>query len=155
MFKDYLEDGIESLYSDELDCRRPIEDKLFFTIGEKNVIEADHPEDPLNQNDRHKFGQPILRFGKVGGGEKVVNDENLRHLLSEQYGIVCFDSDMDQVMESIDGNRKDSFMVIRSIVDYQDGSTNKEWQPYSSLCAAAFMKTVLCALPVAPPHSPY
>lgn len=119
------------------------------------MIEADHPEDPSNRTDRHKLGQPALRFGKVGGGEKVVNDENLRHLLSEQYGIVCFDSDMDQVMESIDGNRKDSFMVIRSIVDYQDGSTNKEWQPYASLCAAAFMKTVLCALPVAPPHSPY
>lgn len=144
----YLEEGIDSLYSDELDCRRPKEDKLFFTIEDKNLIEANHPEpeDPLN-TDRRQYGMPMLRFGKVGGGENIVNDENLRHLLSEQYGIVIFDSDVDQVMESIEGNRKESFMIIRSVVDYQDGSSNKEWQPYSALCAAAFMKTIICALP--------
>lgn len=33
----YLEQGIESLYNSELDCRRPAEDKLFFTIGEKVI----------------------------------------------------------------------------------------------------------------------
>ena len=45
-------------------------------------------------------------------------------------------------MESIDGNRKDSFIIIRAIADYYDGTTAKEWQPYASLCAAAF-----CAFP--------
>jgi len=148
-WEDYLEEGINSLYSEELDCRRPKEDKLFFTVGEKNVIEADHPEGPLNQNSRRKYGQPMLRFGKCGGGENIVNDENLRHLLSEQYGIACFDSDVDQVMESIEGNRKESFMIVRSVVDYLDGTTNKEWQPYAALCAAAFMKSIVCALPPA------
>lgn len=53
-------------------------------------------------------------------------------------------------MESIEGNRKDSFIVIRSIVDYGDGSTSKEWHPYSALCAAAFAKAILCALPTTP-----
>lgn len=149
-WEEYLEEGISSLYSEELDCRRPSEDKLFFTIGEKNVIEANHPDDPTGISDRRQFGMPTLRFGKVGGGEKVTQDENLRHILCEQYGVVCFDSDIDQVMESIEGNRKESFMIIRSIVDYQDGTTNKEWHPYSALCAAAFMKTVLCALPNVP-----
>jgi hypothetical protein len=28
-----------------------------------------------------------------------------------------------------------------------DGSTSKEWQPYASFFAAAFTKTLLCALP--------
>ena len=100
------------MYSEELDCRRPIEDKLFFTIGEKNVIEANHPEDLLGVSDRRQFGLPTLRFGKVGGGEKVTHDENLRHILCEQYGIVCFASDLDQVMESIEGNRKEIKSVI-------------------------------------------
>jgi hypothetical protein len=67
--------------------------------------------------------------------------------LSEKYGILCFDNDMDQVMESIEGNRKESFIIIRSIVDYFDGTTSKEWHPYSALCAASFMKTLLCSLP--------
>ena len=152
----YLEEGINSLSSEELDCRRPAEDKLFFTVGEKtqNVIEVNHPEDTTGQFDRQKFGQPTLRFGKVGGGDKIIKDENIRHLLCEQHNIICFDSDMDQVMQSIEGNRKDSFIIIRSIADYFDGQTTKEWQPYAALCAAAFAKTLICALP-AVPVSPY
>jgi hypothetical protein len=63
----YLEEGIQSLYNEELDCRRPVEDKLYFSIGEKNIIEANHPEDPLKKSDRRKFEQPTLRFGKIGG----------------------------------------------------------------------------------------
>lgn len=149
-WEEYIDEGIYSLKSEELDCTRPNEDKLFFTVGEKNSIEVSHPEDPTESLDRRKFNLPTLRFGKIGGGEKVFRDESLRHLLSEQYGIICFDSDMDQVMESIDGNRKESFIIIRSIVDYLDGSTTKEWQPYSAICAAAFMKTLLCALPAVP-----
>ena len=60
---------------------------------------------------------PTVRFGKIGGGELVVKDENIRHSIAEQFGIMCFDSDIDQVMESIEGNRKESFILIRSIVD--------------------------------------
>ena len=152
----YLEQGIASLQSDELDCRRPSEDKLFFTVGEKtqNIIEVNHPEDSTGQFDRQRFGMPTLRFGKVAGGEKVIRDENIRHTLCEQYNIICFDLDMDQVMDSIDGNRKESFIIIRSIADYYDGQTTKEWLPYSSLSAAAFAKTLICALPPPSPISP-
>lgn len=147
-WEEFLEEGINSLHNEELDCHRPSEDKLFFTVGEKSVIEVNHPEDTTNMTDRRQFGYPTLRFGKVGGGELVARDENLRHSISEQFGIVCFDSGIDQVMESIEGNRKESFMIIRSIVDYIDGTTSKEWQPYASLCAAAFMKTLISELPV-------
>jgi hypothetical protein len=152
-WEEHLEEGIESLYNEELDCRRPNEDKLFFTVGEKSVIEVNHPEDLSSSTDRRQFGFPTLRFGKVGGGEKVVREENLRHSISEQFGITCFDQDIDQVMESIEGNRKESFIIIRSIVDYVDGTTSKEWQPYASLCAAAFMRTLISELPVTLQHN--
>jgi nucleoside phosphorylase len=155
-WEEYLEQGIASLYNEELDCRRPQEDKLFFTVGDKNIIEVNHPEDAeqSGQYDRRRYGLPTLRFGKIAGGEKVVKDENLRHLLSEQHNIQAFDCDMDQVMDSIEGNRKDSFIIVRSIVDYVDGTTSKEWHPYAALCAASFAKTIICALPP-PHHSPY
>jgi hypothetical protein len=142
-WEEYLKDGIDSLYNEELDCRKPKDDKLFFTVGEKNVIEVNHPEDPVN---RRRSG-PLLQFGAIGGGEKLIKDESVRQKLSDKFGIICFDSDLDQVMESIDGNRKDSFIIIRAIADYYDGTTSKEWQPYAALCAAAFTKTLLCALP--------
>lgn len=147
-WEEYLEEGINSLYNEELDCRRPNEDKLFFTVGEKSVIEVNHPEDLTNSSDRRQFDLPTVRFGKIGGGDIVVKEENIRHSISDQFGIMCFDSDIDQVMESIEGNRKESFILIRSIVDYIDGTTSKEWQPYASLCAAAFMRTLISELPV-------
>ena len=148
-WEEYLADGIRSLYTSELDCRRPADDKLFLNVGDKNIVEVNHPEDAIGGGGgrRRPHGLPMLRFGKIAGGERVVRDEQLRHVLSEQHGIVCFDGDMDQVMESIEGNRKESFMLIRGICDYSDGSTSKEWQPYAALCAAAFAKTVICALP--------
>lgn len=142
-WEEYLKEGINSLNNEELDCRKPKDDKLFFTVGEKNVIEVNHPEYPSQQ----KRTGPVLHFGAIGGGEKLIKDESIRQKLSDRFGIIGFDSDVDQVMESIDGNRKESFIIIRAISDYYDGSTSKEWQPYASLCAAAFTKTLLCALP--------
>lgn len=144
-WENYLNEGIRALGNDELDCRRPAEDKLFFTVNESRLIEMRHPEDPSGVKRRNV--QPVLRFGAVGGGEKILKTESLRQKMSNQFGVVCFDSDLDQVMEAIDGNRNDSFILIRAIADYHDGTTSKEWQPYAALCAAAFMKTLLCALP--------
>lgn len=38
-WESYLDQGIESLYNAELDCRRPNEDKLYFTVGDKVNLE--------------------------------------------------------------------------------------------------------------------
>ncbi len=89
----------------------------------------------------------VLIFGAIGFCEKLINYESIRQKLSNRFSIIGFDSDVDQVMESIDCNRKESFIIIRAISDYYDGSISKEWQPIASLCAAAFTKTLLLALP--------
>lgn len=142
-WEEYLNEGIHALANEELDCTRPKEDKLFFTVGDSNVIETNHPED----GSIRRKNAPLLRFGRIAGGENVIKSENLRQRLSNQFGIISFDCDMDQVMDAIDGSRTNSFIVIRAIADYYDGTTCKEWQPYASLCAAAFTKAILCALP--------
>lgn len=41
------------------------------------------------------------------------------------------------------GNRKDNYLVLRGIADYRDGTKRKDWQAYSALAAAAFMKAVV------------
>jgi hypothetical protein len=51
----------------------------------------------------------------------------------------------DAVLESLEGNGNESFLIIRGIVDYTDWS-RKEWQPYSSMAAAAYMKTLIMDL---------
>lgn len=146
-WEEHLAEGIEGLYNEELDCRRPNEDKLLFAVGEKNLVECEHPMDLTGSFNRREYGQPIVKFGRIAGGEDLSKNEAVRTSLVEQYDILCFDTGMDQVMESIEGNKIDSYIIIRSIADYLDGTTTKEWQPYSALCAAAFAKTVISALP--------
>ena len=54
----------------------------------------------------------------------------------------------NQVLESIVGNRKESFTLIRGVSDYIDGTTKSvAWQPYSALAAAAIMKSIIERLP--------
>lgn len=142
----YINEGVEALTSKELDCRRPAEDKLLFTVDDKNVIEVDHPTDSSGIFNRREYGYPIVKFGRIASGEALTKNDSLRSTLSEENGILCFDTGMDQVMESIEGNRKESFIIIRSISDYSDGTTTKEWQPYSAICAAAFTKTIISQL---------
>lgn len=54
-----------------------------------------------------------------------------------------------KVLDSIIGNVKYSFAIIRGIVDYADGSSSaaKKWLPYAALAAAAYMKTVIRSMP--------
>ena len=67
------------------------------------------------------------------------------------------------MVESVYGNRKDHYILIRGIADYkvsglhdisllsrlyfQDGTRRKEWQHYSALMAASVAKTIVENIP--------
>jgi nucleoside phosphorylase len=38
-------------------------------------------------------------------------------------------------------------MVVRGICDYCDSHKNDQWQPYAALCAAAYARSLVQALP--------
>ena len=93
----------------------------------------------------------MLHVGPIGAGRRVAFNERLRHDFSARFhGILAFDCELDSVIESIFGNRKDSYMLIRGISDYKDGTTGsatrgarggggsggKDWQQYAALMAA-------------------
>ena len=106
------------------------------------IVKVEHPE----QTNRD-YQRPVLRFGMIAGGKNLLTNDYLKTTLAEKCNVLCFDSEIDQVIAAIQGNRIESFMIIRGIADYHDGTLNKDWQPYSSLCAAAFMKTLIYKIP--------
>ena len=85
--------------------------------------------------------------------------------ISNQNGILAYDSELDSVVESVYGNRKDHYILVRGIADYkvsgridldmllltclyfQDGTRRKEWQHYSALMAASVAKTIVENIP--------
>lgn len=82
----------------------------------------------------------------IGSGRQVVKDDRLRQQFAAQIGALAFDCEFDSVIESILGNCKDSFICIRGISDYKDGTRRKEWQPYAALAAASVMKAIVCGM---------
>ncbi|XP_016837351.1 uncharacterized protein LOC100122198 isoform X2 [Nasonia vitripennis] len=126
----------------------PVEsDKLYMNIGERDVIEVAHPSAPKGdatyaRND----GCPQIHLAPVASGRRVARDDQLRQKFASRFGILAYDTEMDAVVDSILGNCRDSFAVVRGIADYKDGSRGKEWQPYASLAAASVVKAMICAM---------
>ncbi|XP_055537938.1 uncharacterized protein LOC129725766 isoform X3 [Wyeomyia smithii] len=142
----YIKEGLINLSNkSENDFNRPAAntDKLYMNIGNKDVIEVAHP---VSQDDVDGIPQTRLHIGPIGSGADIIKSDNLRTLYSQQYGLVATDVEMNSVLDSIVGNCRESFILIKGISDYKDGTTSKKWQNYASLAAAAVMKTIICAL---------
>lgn len=166
-WKEFIDEGLERLAGQENSLmsfeRPPAEtDKLYMAIGETDVIQVSHPsnrgtsvDDGEPENvDEHEPTLPRVHLGPIGGGRAVIKDQTLRQDFATHYGCLGFDYEFDPVLESIFGNRKDHYMCIRGMSDYRDGMRNKEWQPYASLAAAAFMKAVIMTMQVSEPEVP-
>lgn len=144
----YIDEGIKTLKQQDIDASRPpVEtDKLFMSIGSKGTIEVNHPEATEDEIDLRKDGRPMCHFGPIGSGRPALSNEELRRRMISEFGLRAFDSEFDPVVESIYGNCKESYIMIRGVSDYKDGRKKKEWQQYSALVAAAFMKSIIVNL---------
>lgn len=125
-------------------------DKLYMCVGGGDVIEVGHPTPGEGQEDPRLNGEPVLHVGPVAAGRGVALDDQLRQELAARHEIVAFDVELDAVVESIYGNRKDQYTLIRGMADYKDGTRRKEWQQYAALMAAAVLKTVVEEMPPPP-----
>lgn len=146
----YVRDGQELLQGQQVsfDRPRPETDRLFMNIGGDDVIEMQHPPIPADAPGC-KPGAPTIRLGAIASGKPIVKEDQLRLEFAARHQCVGVDTEFDQVLESIVGNRKESFIFVRGACDYYDGTKNAVWQPYSALVAAAFMKAVIEKIPTA------
>ena len=145
----FLSEGLQYLLSHNIDCLPPENDRLYIKMENGEVVDVDHPG-----RKEKDYRRPKLCFGMIAGGKNLLNNDYLKMTLGEKCNVLCFDSEIDQVLAAIQGNQTESFLIIRGVSDYHDGTLNKEWQPFSALCAAAFMKTLIYRIP-ASSHSEY
>ncbi|XP_012271402.1 uncharacterized protein LOC105694878 isoform X2 [Orussus abietinus] len=145
----YMKEGSDILRSQsehDFDSPPLESDKLYMAIGERDVIEVAHPAAPQDSTNKRLDGCPRIHLAPVASGRQVSRDDQLRQKFATRFGTLAFDAEMDAVVESILGNCRDSFAVVRGIADYKDGSRIKEWQPYASLAAASVVKAIICAM---------
>ncbi|XP_042206747.1 uncharacterized protein LOC121855722 isoform X2 [Homarus americanus] len=144
----YMTEGNNKLSAQEMDFSRPNEDtdKLYMSIGGSDVIEVSHPLPPDGSENIRDPTKPRIHLGVIAAGRCVVGNDQMRQDFASQLSVVAYDQEFDAVIESVYGNRKDQYVLIRGICDYQDGTRNKDWQPYAALAAAAFMKAIICGM---------
>ena len=88
-------------------------DKLYMSMGGGDVIEVGHPTPQAGRDDPRQRGEPVIHVGPVAAGKTVALDDQLRQEFAGRNGILAFDSELDYVIESIYGNRKDQYTLIR------------------------------------------
>lgn len=149
-WQEYLKDGIKQLHGKtDSDFSRPAgnTDKLYMNIGNGDVIEVAHPQSAEAESDQTD-GMPVTRvhLGPIGSGSGQIRSDSLRNEFSKKFNLLATDIEMSSVLDSVIGNCKESFILVKGIADYKDGWSTKKWQNYASLAAAAVMKSIVCAM---------
>ncbi|KAL2854504.1 Pfs domain protein, partial [Aspergillus pseudoustus] len=85
--------------------------------------------------------QPRVFYGLIASGNMLIKDAKVRDNLSQQYGILCFETEAAGLMDIFPS------LVIRGICDYADSHKNKRWQGYAAAVAAAYTKELTLSLP--------
>ncbi|KAB8276225.1 nucleoside phosphorylase domain-containing protein [Aspergillus minisclerotigenes] len=101
-------------------------DKLFAQCNGRYVRRA-----------RRSVTHPLIHYGLIASGNKVIKDAETRDHLSAKYNILCFEMEAAGIMNAVPS------LVIRGICDYADSHKNKLWQEYACATAAAYAKMLL------------
>lgn len=81
-------------------------------IGNGEVIEVQHPQ-PMENGDSNSFGQNRLHLGPIGSGKDIIRSESDRIEFARTHGLLATDVEMSSVLDSIIGNCRDSFILVK------------------------------------------
>lgn len=84
---------------------------------------------------------PVIHYGPIASGNRVIKSARFRDALAEKYGILCFEMEAAGVVNSL------PTLVVRGICDYSDAQKSKIWQDYAAANAAAYVKLLLSVMP--------
>lgn len=114
-WEEYLSDGASDLQAKiENDFTRPAAntDKLYMNIGNRDLIEVAHPTPVDGENGDGPVATRI-HLGPIGSGRDLVKADQLRIEFAKQYGLLATDVEMNAVLDSIVGNCRDSFIIVK------------------------------------------
>ncbi|OAF70058.1 hypothetical protein A3Q56_02195 [Intoshia linei] len=125
----------------------PIGSDLLQIEMDGSFVEVEHPQKPSKKD--LSVHDPRVHLGVIGSARQLMNDKSNLDKFIEKYNCRALDYEFDQVIESIFGNRKEHFIIIRGISDYEYkiGISGK-WEPNASVNAAAFTKMLIEKLSV-------
>ncbi|XP_052749276.1 uncharacterized protein LOC113515361 isoform X2 [Galleria mellonella] len=147
----YVNEGLNRLQNvpGRWDAPEGVTDRLCVEIGEGAYIEVSHPAphgDQVDADGKARSRGLRVHCAPVAGGRAVTGSGDARDAFAAHVRALAYDCELDAVLDSVQGNRKDCFISIRGISDYRDGTRGKDWQPHAALAAAAVMKGIIAAM---------
>lgn len=152
----HLTDGSRIIeFLGEIDSKVKQQPSIFTRPSRQDVLfDADYPHvpssptcekcDAARQVIRLPRGHahPIVHYGLIGSGNKVVRDASLRRKLADGLGVLCLEMEAAGLMNYF------PCIAIRGICDYADSHKNEVWQGYAAAVAAAYAKELILTTPV-------
>ncbi|KAK5242070.1 hypothetical protein LTS06_011754, partial [Exophiala xenobiotica] len=94
---------------------------------------------------RRSHENPVVHYGTIASGNRVIKDAKERDQLGRDYDAVCVEMEAAGLMNNF------PCIVVRGICDYADSHKNDAWQKYAAAAAAAYAKWFLGQVP--PPQT--
>ena len=91
----------------------------------------------INRPAREYDDETVVHYGKIGSGNQVVKDAQLRDRLATRHDVLCYEMEAAGLMNNF------PCLVIRGICDYADSHKNDVWQGYAAMVAAAYARDLL------------
>ncbi|KKO97162.1 hypothetical protein THAR02_10737 [Trichoderma harzianum] len=120
--------------------------KFLYPGMDKDKLYVGDYTDNLIERPPRRSPEPVVHYGLVASGDKIIKNAALRDRLRDQYGIICFEMEAAGLMAIM------PVAVIRGVSDYADSHKNDGWHYYAAATAAAYAKSLLLKIgPEQPP----
>lgn len=108
-------------------------------VGGESCEKCD--KERVERRDVRTSTNPVIHYGTIASGNRVIKDSTCRDRLSKELGgVLCFEMEAAGLMNSF------RCLVIRGISDYADSHKNDRWQAYAAATSAAYAKELLYTL---------
>ncbi|PMD62017.1 purine and uridine phosphorylase, partial [Hyaloscypha bicolor E] len=119
---------------------RPNGQKFLHPGIEKDQLYEADDTDRLIARDPRDSQDPVVHYGLIASGDKLIKNAKLRDALRDKYNIICVEMEAAGLMNTL------PVTVIRGICDYADAHKNDVWHHYAAATAAAYAKGLLYAI---------
>jgi nucleoside phosphorylase len=102
----------------------------------------------LVKRDSRDSQDPVVHYGLIASGSKLIRNAVIRDKLRDKYNIICIEMEAAGLMETL------PVAVIRGVWNYADSHKNDAWHPYAAATASAYAKGLLYAIGADPSTNP-
>jgi nucleoside phosphorylase len=85
---------------------------------------------------------PFVHVGVIGSASTLLKDARFRDSLNKEYGTIAYEMEGAGLAIAA-ASAGVGYLIVRGICDYGDRLKNDAWQTYASVCAAAFVRTII------------